>query len=66
MRCRSCDALIHREIKDPLTGTYSDLCGTCYRLSEYVREGVFTEPTEYAHQGAYEGLNRPKNLQDEG
>ena len=66
MRCKSCNSMIKSEIKDPISGDYSDLCGHCYRLSEYVRQDTFVEPAEYAHMGAHEGLTRTKNSDWEG
>ena len=49
MRCKACNKLIERELKDPLTGDYSDLCPRCFTLSEYVVDGTFTEPKYYVH-----------------
>lgn len=48
-RCRACNAVIEREIYDPKTKTYSDLCRGCYFVGELVLDGTFVERREYAH-----------------
>lgn len=51
-RCRSCDVVLTEvELKrrDPLDGSYLDLCANCAKVSTQVVDGTFIEPPEYAH-----------------